>query len=220
MRKKIILELLLVTVIAIVAARICFFLGFLPVFKNFSGTIFAVIFIYVPVLVLWLKKRRIDFLDDRASDYWRSVKYFLVISTIIFPLFILVAHFWQTIVMGRSFVGFSLPQHIFTIIAYNVLLVALPEEFFFRGYFQSTLKSVSVPKWRILGADLGWWWPITAAVFALSHSLVTFQWWHFSIFFPALVFGWLRERTGSITSPVLFHALSNVMMAIFLGWYR
>ncbi|HPQ81946.1 MAG TPA: CPBP family glutamic-type intramembrane protease, partial [bacterium] len=35
---------------------------------------------------------------------------------------------------------------------------------------------------------------------------------HFSIFFPALVFGYLRERTGSITAPALFHAASNILM--------
>jgi membrane protease YdiL (CAAX protease family) len=30
-----------------------------------------------------------------------------------------------------------------------------------------------------------------------------------AVFFPALVFGWLRQRTGGIGAPMLFHALSN-----------
>ena len=31
-----------------------------------------------------------------------------------------------------------------------------------------------------------------------------------AVFFPALVFGWLRARTGGIGASMLFHALCNV----------
>jgi membrane protease YdiL (CAAX protease family) len=30
------------------------------------------------------------------------------------------------------------------------------------------------------------------------------------VFFPALLFGWLRARTGGIGAPVVFHALCNL----------
>jgi membrane protease YdiL (CAAX protease family) len=34
------------------------------------------------------------------------------------------------------------------------------------------------------------------------------------VFFFALFAGWLRERTGSIAAPVVYHAVANVWYAI------
>ncbi|MBI3540840.1 MAG: CPBP family intramembrane metalloprotease [Deltaproteobacteria bacterium] len=83
----------------------------------------------------------------------------------------------------------------------QLFVVALPEEFFFRGYLQTILRR----KYRLQVAI-----PIASLLFAFSHSVIALQWWHFAIFFPALVFGWLREKTGGLVAPILFHALSNV----------
>ena len=65
---------------------------------------------------------------------------------------------------------------------------------------------------RILGADLGWGWIVTCVLFAFGHSIVQLQWWHFAIFFPSLVFGWMRARTGGIVAPALFHAWANIQV--------
>ena len=35
------------------------------------------------------------------------------------------------------------------------------------------------------------------------------------VFFPALAFGWLRARRGTIVAPVLAHGMSNVFMELF-----
>ena len=32
-----------------------------------------------------------------------------------------------------------------------------------------------------------------------------------AVFFPALLFGWMRARTGSIAAGALYHALCNVL---------
>jgi membrane protease YdiL (CAAX protease family) len=38
---------------------------------------------------------------------------------------------------------------------------------------------------------------------------------------PGLLFGWLRERTGSIAAPVALHALSNLFIATLeASFYR
>jgi membrane protease YdiL (CAAX protease family) len=50
-------------------------------------------------------------------------------------------------------------------------------------------------------------------VFAAGHSIVQFQWWHFAIFFPSLVFGWMRARTGQVVAGAGFHAWSNVTVS-------
>ena len=35
-----------------------------------------------------------------------------------------------------------------------------------------------------------------------------------AVFFPALVFGWMRSRSGSIAPGAVFHALCNVFSEI------
>ena len=37
-----------------------------------------------------------------------------------------------------------------------------------------------------------------------------------SVFFPSLLFGWLRERTGTIVTPMVYHAGCNLMV-LFVG---
>ena len=96
----------------------------------------------------------------------------------------------------------------------QLLVVALPEELFYRGWMQ-TSWAASDPsrKVRILGADLGRGFLATQALFALGH-LVRLQPWRLGTFFPGLLFGWLRARTGDLAAPVLVHALSNLFIAV------
>ncbi|MBI3726014.1 CPBP family intramembrane metalloprotease [bacterium] len=85
----------------------------------------------------------------------------------------------------------------------QVLFTAFPEEVFFRGALQPSLLP-SRPHVSIV---------LVSAVFALAH--VVFQEDHAAarllVFFPSLVFGWLRLRTGSVLPGIFFHALCNVV---------
>ena len=73
----------------------------------------------------------------------------------------------------------------------------------------------------VFGARLGPAFWLTAALFALGH-LAVFQFWRLGVFFPALLFGWMRERSGTVVAPALFHASANllekVLEASFLGF--
>lgn len=203
-------EVISVTAILIVLARLLYGAKGIPVISDYYATIFAIIFIYVPVMMLWLRKEQITFLDHSIKGYAKSTGYFAVSSLVIFPPFLICAHFWMLWVFKRHGFAFAGFPDLLKVTLFQILLVALPEEFFFRGYMQTTFDQLFRKRWNIFGASLGWAWPLTAIIFAFCHSFVRFQWWHFSIFFPALVFGWLREKTGTITAPILFHALSNI----------
>lgn len=211
-KKSIIIELAIVTVALLIFTHALFILRHAPVIGSAVSTIVAIFFIYTPVIVLWKRGRALDFLDRNIMSGLKSLVVFLIAAAIIFPLFFGAAHFWQMIIMKRTEFAPAGFQGFIHIMFYQLLIVALPEEFYFRGYFQSAMNLICEKKWRILGVNLGWGWIITAAVFAAAHSIVTYQWWHFAIFFPALLFGYLRERTGSITAPILFHAASNLIM--------
>lgn len=179
----------------------------------------AYLLLGVPVLMLWLRRRPLDFFDVGWREFGRASLVAAIASLVIFPPFLLAAHGWQRLVFGFTTVHVAAFPDFGNTLLFQLLLVALPEEFYFRGYVQSAMNQIFPRRWRFLGAPLGWGLPVTAAIFAVAHTMVTYQWWHFSIFFPALIFGWLRERTGGIVAPTLFHAASNLLMNWFVRCY-
>jgi membrane protease YdiL (CAAX protease family) len=92
----------------------------------------------------------------------------------------------------------------------QVLTIALPEEAFYRGYLQSRLDDVWPPRWRVLGAPVGPGLLAGAVIFALGHVVTVHAATRLAVFFPALLFGWLRARTGGIGASVFFHAICNL----------
>jgi hypothetical protein len=67
------------------------------------------------------------------------------------------------------------------------------------------------PERRLLGAGVGPGFLATQALFAVGH-LVTLQPWRLATFFPGLLFGWVRARSGDVVAPVVVHALSNLLL--------
>jgi uncharacterized protein len=146
-----------------------------------------------------------------GKDALAALGWALVLVAIIFPLFwIGYRFFWHP----RSAFVLRPPPSIFDDVAGQLVVIALPEEAFFRGYLQSSLDRAWPPRWRILGADLGPGWLLSAAIFAVGHVLTIRHPARLAVFFPALVFGWLRKRSGGVGAPIVFHAACNVFSAV------
>jgi uncharacterized protein len=95
--------------------------------------------------------------------------------------------------------------------AFNQLLVvAIPEELFFRGYLQTRFEERWPPGHQFLAAPFGRATLVASALFAVGHVLVDFNPGRLAVFVPGLVFGWMRSRTGAIAAGALYHALCNV----------
>ena len=123
------------------------------------------------------------------------------------PAFGRLCHHWQGLSGGAP----RLPDR-FALSALNQLVVvAIPEEIFFRGYLLVRLERVFRPTRRLWGAPVGLALVLTSALFALGHLAVVPSAQRLAVFFPALVFGWMRGRTGSIAAGATFHALCNVV---------
>jgi membrane protease YdiL (CAAX protease family) len=101
----------------------------------------------------------------------------------------------------------------------QLLVIALPEEAFYRGYLQTSLERDLNRSISVLGARIGWGLVIASAVFAVGHLLTELNPARLAVFFPSLVFGFLRARTGGIGASVLFHALCNLFAAYLLRSY-
>jgi membrane protease YdiL (CAAX protease family) len=151
----------------------------------------------------------------------------LAVAAVVFPLFAAAFLGWAELLprlpaglsrtlapyAGAPRFAFRLPAGFPTLVVVQLLVVALPEEMFYRGWMQTAWARTAPERGAVvLGARLGRGFLATQLLFAAGH-LVVLQPWRLGTFFPGLLFGWLRERTGSVAAPVVLHALSNLFIA-------
>lgn len=96
--------------------------------------------------------------------------------------------------------------------AVQLVVVALPEELFFRGMMLHLLTRRFPPRRTAFGVGFGWAVVLTSLAFALVHLPKGGDPRALATFFPALLFAWLRLRTGSLLAPTIVHATSNILI--------
>jgi len=101
----------------------------------------------------------------------------------------------------------------------QLLVIALPEEAFYRGYLQTSLERDLGKTISIFGTQVGWGLVLTSAIFAVGHLFTELNPARLAVFFPSLVFGFLRARTGGIGASILFHAMCNLFSAYLAHSY-
>jgi membrane protease YdiL (CAAX protease family) len=94
--------------------------------------------------------------------------------------------------------------------------VSIPEEFFFRGFMQGRFNIFFGKRFRFLGVSLGHGFFLQSIFFMLIHLVWSLHIVRFLVFFPGLLFGFLRERYSSIVPPIIFHTFSNVFMLLIV----
>lgn len=88
-------------------------------------------------------------------------------------------------------------------------VIAVVEEFFFRGFFYRWLRSNAF--WRVPLAvfDAQAFWTVTA-VFGLEHD----RWLAGAL--AGAAYGWLAVRTGSVWPSALAHGITNLMLGLYV----
>jgi membrane protease YdiL (CAAX protease family) len=134
------------------------------------------------------------------------------VAAIVFPLYALGFYLWNEPV--RSFT-LALPPDLVNVALAQLIVVALPEEAFFRGYLQTSLSDSESARVRVVGVSLApRAWLAQAALFAVIHVLAAPHPARLAVFFPGLVFGWVRAWRGGIGAALVLHALSNLYSEI------
>ena len=104
----------------------------------------------------------------------------------------------------------------FSWLIYQFIFVAVAEEAFFRGYVQTNIQCLITTAIHRNAAFMALTSVIiSAAIFALFHSLLFGNIVSMITFFPGLILGWLFIKTKSLLAPILFHGLANVVYALF-----
>lgn len=173
----------------------------------------------VPLIVV----RRIDERDESEAGVtlgpWRSVRVGVIAVLLLILPVMFCNHGVRTILLGMEF-SFDWGNYgrmqtpLLYETAVQLLCVALPEEFFYRGYMQTNLQACFRQTKALSGHAPLLSIVVTSALFAIAHlpaggaaRLLTF--------FPGILFGYLRHQSGGILGSVLCHASCNLMMIIF-----
>jgi len=213
---------------------------FVPLVHKYLALLIAIIFFQTPIIAARRAGRDIDYRDLglRADPIGLNLKVLAVLVLLTLPVFVLAfVPFYDRVcaipsgTVARMFAGICqnwlgharghlrLPDGFALNAATQVIVVAIPEELFFRGYLQERLEQVWPPTRNVLGAKVGWALVVSSALFALSHVAVIPNPLRLAVFFPALLFGWMRARTGSIASAAIFHALCNLTASVMEASY-
>ena len=220
-------------------------LGGIPWVGTIAFTVAAGVQLYLPIWRAGRLGLDWDFVGLHLRSWRRDLRLSGWLMLWTFPPFVLLHHLYMTeahgwlVAMGLDEVARWVPvMHLAPrfppdLAALGVLLsqgldlaanhlfgVALPEETFYRGYVQARLEHLWPPARRLFGVPLGRAAVVTAALFALGHFVGEWNPMRLGPFFPALLFAWLRNATGSVVGAVTYHAASNVLGAVLFALYR
>ena len=149
---------------------------------------------------------------DALPSAIRELAVALGVAAVVFPLFAAGFYWWNEPSAGFSL---TLPPNLASFVLAQLVVVALPEEAFFRGYLQTALSDLEKSRVRVLGIRLApGAWLLQAALFAGIHFIVEPHPARLAVFFPGLLFGWCRAWRGGIGAALALHALSNLYSEI------
>jgi hypothetical protein len=131
--------------------------------------------------------------------YWRDPLFFAALLAGL--IFWLVLYFVQ-----QPHVQWSWPLHVPWQFLVPVVFYPLIEEVIFRGLLQELVQEYISQ--RSIGplsvANI-----LTSLVFTGLHFLNHVPLWAALVFFPSLVFGFFKDRTGHLPAPIVLHVFYN-----------
>jgi membrane protease YdiL (CAAX protease family) len=93
-----------------------------------------------------------------------------------------------------------------------VLVAAVLDELVFRGVLLALLDRALPQRWRVAGAYIGWGGVALTVSFVALHGLRPGL--LFGVLPAALLYLWLRERTGSLLAPIAAHLAWNLSVLL------
>lgn len=213
----------------------------LPAIGHLGSALVAVLFLYVPVFFAWRRQEDLDHYGFHLEPVKRGLVTAAIAIAIIFPVFVVGYFAFYEIACKSDLLANLVPRgmcnryggldavHVPSVswmgnpassslslefCAVQLIVVALPEELFFRGFLLHLLEKRFPPKRRILGGGVGLALVLSAVAFALIHLPKDGDPRALATFFPGLLFGWMRSATGSIMASTVVHAGSNILVRI------
>lgn len=211
----------------------------LPAIGQVGSALVAVLFLYAPVYVAYRRGEDLDDYGFHAAPVARGLLTAGAAIAVIFPVFVFgYVGFYELACHSRllshlpvagmclhygGLAAAHLPHLVWdprpkdsftTFCLVQWVVVALPEELFFRGMLLKLLEERFPPKRRILGGGVGLALVLSSAAFAIVHLPKDGDPRALATFFPGLLFGWMRSATGSIFADTVTHGASNILIRV------
>lgn len=213
----------------------------LPAIGHLGSALVAVLFLYAPVYVAWRRHEDLDDYGFRTAPLGRGLATFAIATAIIFPVFVVGYFAFYELACTSPTLAHLVPRGMcarygglaalhwpptswlapapdlvqplsLEWCAVQLVVVALPEELFFRGFLLRLLEQRFPPKRRLLGGGVGLALVLSALAFALIHFPKAADPRALATFAPGLLFGWMRSATGSILASTMTHASANILI--------
>jgi membrane protease YdiL (CAAX protease family) len=206
----------------------------IPAIGHLGSALVAVLFLYAPVGVAWWRNENLH--EDygfHPEPIARGLKIAGIAMLAIFPVFVVGYFAFYEIACNSQLLAHLVPRNTCALYAgldgvhaptvdlklaeycaVQLIVVALPEELFFRGFLLELLERRFQPKRRVLGGGIGLALVLSSVMFALVHLPKFGDPRDLATFFPGLLFGWMRSATRSILASTVTHAGSNILVHI------
>lgn len=223
-----------VSVAVLVAAAVRLLDLELPLIGHVGSALVAVVLLYAPVYLAWRRREDLGVYGFTSQPLRRSLLMAALAIGVITPLFFAgyIVFYDLVCAQGSALARLGLPGVCVRFESWNglhwpsfdlafaelaliqLVVVALPEELFFRGFIHELLERALPPTRKFLGGGIGWALIISSLLFALIHLPKHGDPRALATFFPGLLFGWLRSATGSILASTVTHAWSNLLVHV------
>jgi len=200
-------------VFAAVIVGIKIMLALVGIWAKALPLIVPLVWIYLPIAILMRTRRDFSRYGLTTANLGGNAALAVAVAAIVIPLFVLGYYVFHGAVLSRDIqpaFGWNTLLGAVT----QLVVIAFPEEIFFRGYVQSRLDDLFEKRWSVLGTKIGWSIVLTSLIFAAGHVIIRPHPFRAFVFFPSLLFGWMRERSGSVTSSGIFHGIANITVLI------
>lgn len=170
-------------------------------------------FFLVPLFLTRRRKETFESLGIHLRNVKSAISLSLKVLFLTFPPFVFLFWLWNRYVPMGSPLSMT-PLAWVSVVVFHFFYVSIPEELFYRGYIQGKINRVYPPLLSVFGVKIGYGVPVSAVLFALGHFIINFHPFRLGVFFPSLIFGWMRDKTGGILAPAIYHALCNVLVIL------
>jgi membrane protease YdiL (CAAX protease family) len=181
---------------------------------NWSGLILSTLFALIVIRLLKRKNKSYKF-GLTLKQNKGSLKSVFAIIAVYTIIEIVVVSF----LFGKAKV--SLGNYIF-----QLTLPGITEELIFRGLYLVILNKIFTGRKTVFGAPMGYSAIVITILFALGHGIsidtalnISFNLQPMAVpFILGIVIVWIRERTGSVLIPILFHNFTNVLGLVIINF--
>ncbi len=173
---------------------------------NWTGKLMAIAAMLAIASLPAFGWRRVGLTFQQKAGSWTAWAFLAVVTAVIF-------YFAVTTGDGRSD---------WETIAFQWTMPGFDEELYYRGVLLFALSEAFSGRIQIFGAPIGFGGLLTVFLFGAIHSLawedggVAFDAATFAMTgLPSVILLWLRERTGSLITPIIGHNVANGAFTLF-----